>query len=482
MAKTYINTVKYEVTINFNIDGVVEKHDIVGAVFGQSEGLLGEDLDLRELQKNGKIGRIEIDQKSMGGKTQGTLIIPSSLDMVETCILSAAIETVDKVGPYPSNFSTVKVEDTRSVKRNQITNRAKELLRTLMEKQIPESSELARQVREEVRAADIEEWGPEKLPAGPAINESDSIIVVEGRADVVNLLKNNIKNVIGMRGGNIPRTIPELAKTKSITLFVDGDRGGELILRKLQQTANVDFVARAPTGLEVEELPRKEIIMALRRKIPLTSKPRIGTSDEFAGHAVDEPAAPGHVVAPSQAPMFKPSNERRFDETDRRPMEAHKPAFQESRPAFGKPKFQEGSALSESHFSESEPQQTEDAQDSDEPVLVDDDNEFKTQGFASTPMNSSGDDMEQFKQISENLKGSGKAKFLDAGNAELKTVEVRDLVHSIKDVKGLHAIVFDGVVTKRLAEAAEKFNVAFVVGRKRIKFRDPKKTKIIAFE
>ena len=45
---------------NFEIEGVVEKPDVIGAVFGQTEGLFGPELELRELQKSGRIGRIEI--------------------------------------------------------------------------------------------------------------------------------------------------------------------------------------------------------------------------------------------------------------------------------------------------------------------------------------------------------------------------------------------------------------------------------------
>ena len=77
MAKAYINVTKYQVTLSFKIEGIVDKHDIIGAVFGQSEGLLGEEMDLRELQQNGKIGRIEILPKSAGGSTTGKMIVPS---------------------------------------------------------------------------------------------------------------------------------------------------------------------------------------------------------------------------------------------------------------------------------------------------------------------------------------------------------------------------------------------------------------------
>ncbi|RLG70156.1 MAG: DNA primase [Candidatus Iainarchaeum archaeon] len=270
MAKTYINATKYEISAVFRVEGVVDRHDVVGAIFGQSEGLLGEDLDLRELQKNGKIGRIEITTAVQNGVTTGRLIVPSSLDMVETCILGAAIETVDKVGPCRATFKVVSIKDTRAKKRELIIDRAQELLEKMVNEQIPETEELVRIVRERVRTSGIVDYGPDRLPAGDEIENADTIIVVEGRADVLTLLKNNIRNVIGMDGSKISQTIVELCNRKKVIAFVDGDRGGELILRKLAQLAKVDFVARAPEGKEVEELTRKEIIMALRKKMPLS--------------------------------------------------------------------------------------------------------------------------------------------------------------------------------------------------------------------
>ncbi|MEM4598461.1 MAG: DNA primase DnaG [Candidatus Diapherotrites archaeon] len=268
MAKTYINSTKYEISAVFKIEGVVDKHDVVGAIFGQSEGLLGEDLDLRELQKNGKIGRIEIIANVQNGITTGNLVVPSSLDIVETCIIGATIETVDKVGPCNATFKVVNVKDKRTWKREQIVARAQELLDKAMHEQIPETEELIKTVKERLRVSALAEYGPDKLPAGDAVETSDHVIVVEGRADVLTLLKNNIRNVIGMDGSKISPTIVELSKRKKVVAFVDGDRGGELILRKLMQLAKVDFVARAPEGKEVEELTNKEIVMALRKKVP----------------------------------------------------------------------------------------------------------------------------------------------------------------------------------------------------------------------
>ena len=104
---------------------------------------------------------------------------------------------------------------------------------------------------------------------GAAIKDSDSIIVVEGRSDVLNLLKYGIKNTIAVQGTNIPKTVQKLSKERTVTVFLDGDRGGDLILREMLQVAEVDFVARAPPGTEVEELTYKQIVKALRYKTPV---------------------------------------------------------------------------------------------------------------------------------------------------------------------------------------------------------------------
>ncbi len=268
MAKTYLDTVKYVVKARIDVDGLVEKPDVVGAIFGQTEGLLGEDLDLRELQKSGRIGRIEVELENKSGKTTGVLTVPSSLDKAETAIIAAALETVDRVGPCEAKITVETIEDTRAKKREYIINRAKELLRKLIEEKMPESKELADMVRAEVRQAELVEYGPEKIPAGPEVDSAEEVIVVEGRADVLNLLKHGFKNVISLKGAKIPKTIIELSKKKTITLFIDGDRGGDIIAKQLAEVAEIDFIARAPDGKEVEELTRKEIIKALRNKLP----------------------------------------------------------------------------------------------------------------------------------------------------------------------------------------------------------------------
>ncbi len=250
-------------------DGVVEKPDVVGAIFGQSEGLLGDELDLRDLQKGGKIGRIEVDIDSKKGRTEGIIFIPSGLDKVESSILAASLETIDRIGPCKARVEIESIEDVRVQRRQKIVDRAEELYKKMNDRSKTVSESLVASVREEVEKGDIISYGEEKLPAGPAINDSDSIIVVEGRSDILNLLKYGIKNTIAVQGTNIPKAVQKLSRERTVTVFLDGDRGGDLILKEMLQVAEVDFVARAPPGTEVEELTYKQIVKALRYKTPI---------------------------------------------------------------------------------------------------------------------------------------------------------------------------------------------------------------------
>lgn len=258
---------KYIIHATIDIEGVVDRPDVIGAIFGQTEGLLGADLELRELQRSGRIGRIEVNTDTQSGKTKGSIDVPSSLDKAETAIIAAALEIIQRIGPCNAKIQTQNIEDVRVSKRNFVVERAKELLRNLQNNSMPDSQELADEVAYSVRVMEIQEYGKERLPAGPAIDSSDDIIIVEGRADVLNMLKHGFKNVIAMNGTSVPETILELCKKKVVTMFADGDRGGNLIIRDLTSQADVDFVTKAPDGKEVEEITKKEIHIALRSKI-----------------------------------------------------------------------------------------------------------------------------------------------------------------------------------------------------------------------
>jgi hypothetical protein len=261
------DTEKYLIHAAITADGVVERSDVVGAIFGQTEGLLGDDLDLRDLQQSSKVGRIDVEIDSQNGQSFGTVTIASTLDRVKTAILAASLETITRVGPCRATVEVTDIEDVREAKRREVVERAKELLSESFDESVMSSTEILDEVKESVRIEDISEY--EGLPAGPRADESDAIVVVEGRADVLTLLRYGIKNAVGVEGTNVPDAVAALTQERTTTAFLDGDRGGRLILRELTQVGDVDHVAFAPEGRSVEDLDRHEVFAALRGKDPI---------------------------------------------------------------------------------------------------------------------------------------------------------------------------------------------------------------------
>jgi len=266
MAKISPLSIKYIIHAKLNATGAVEKPDIIGAIFGQTEGLLGDELEMRELQKTGKIGRIEVTANYEDGNTSGEIEVPSAMDKTETTILAAALETIERVGPSDTKITVEEIEDVRGSKRDYILERAKKLMEKLGDTK-NNLDEMTNEIQDSKKLSKIQSYGTENLPCGDI--SGDELIIVEGRADVINLLRNNIKNVISMNGAKLPKTIIELTKEKpDVTLFVDGDRGGNLIIKNVVDSAKIDYITMAPEGKEVEELTGKEILQALRKKVP----------------------------------------------------------------------------------------------------------------------------------------------------------------------------------------------------------------------
>jgi DNA primase len=432
MAKTYIDTVKYLIYTQVEIDGLVEKPDVVGAIFGQTEGLLGDELDLRDLQKNGRIGRIEVDLDGKDGRTSGTIKIPSSLDMVETCIIAAALETVDRVGPCEARLKIGKVEDTRSLKRKVMVERAKALLKNLLNTEIPESKEISELVRDEVKTAEIVEYGQDRLAAGPMVDKSEEVVFVEGRADVINLLKNDIANVVAIGGARITKTIVELSKKKEVTIFLDGDRGGDIILNELvQSNVDIDFIARAPTGMEVEELTRKEIIKYIRNRVPFEQ----GVNKKALERRTRE------------VPKFRQTAEQ-IEEKERRVEAEHAQVI--IPPLHQKREKKEDFSLDIELEKDHAPAPKAPRAVVEEP---------KVEKFEPLEKD---DLVKELAQLANTLK----ARFYNEKLERVGEVQVRDVIKSLSDARGIHAIVFDGIITQRLADLASKQGVKIIVGIK----------------
>jgi DNA primase len=399
---------KYIIHTSIEIEGVVERPDVIGAIFGQTEGLLGADLELRELQRSGRIGRIEVNVEIKGGKTHGSIIIPSSLDKAETSIVGAALEVIERIGPCNAKIKVENIEDVRVSKRRFVIERAKELLKQMTDKTMPDSQEMADEVAYSVRMMEIQEYGKDRLPCGPGIDEADEIIIVEGRADVLNLLKHGFKSVIAMNGTSLPATIIELSKRKTVTAFVDGDRGGDLIIKDLLANAEIDFVAKAPDGKEVEEITKKEIHKALRGKI---------------------------TVEQAKLEFGREPERKQFSSSDR-PDRSESRNMQERRP-FIRPMQQRPMSA---------------------PVIN------VNRGFQRKTPVISPEERAKFKTMLEELIGTRGAYILDAKLNIMGKVPISELDTTLKSLNsGIYAVVFDGLIERPLIEVAEKINVSYLV-------------------
>ena len=420
-----VDTTKYVIYADITAEGIVERPDVVGAIFGQTEGLLGSDLDLRDLQKTGRLGRIDVQITSSGGKSSGTISIPSSFDKVETAILAAALETIDRVGPCIAHIAINRIEDVRASKRKYVIERAKRILVEMFDENILETEEITEEIKQSVRVEEIIHLGKDSLPAGPNVLDSDAILVVEGRADVLNLLKYGIKNAVAVGGTNVPPTIPDLCAKKVVTAFTDGDRGGELIIKELLQVADIDYVARAPEGKSVEDMTQKEIVRALRQKIPVEQ-----VLDQY---------------------KIKNQPKKRREITTKR-----KSLIRET-PFCVRNMAERAEAIAPRRIVPREVV----------PRAIPHVEEKVVAPEVVTPEPEPEPEKEWFRQHVDELDGTLSARLMDRNHNILKEVAVRDLARELKDTNGdVNGVIFDGVVTQRILDIAAEKGLEYLIGAK----------------
>ncbi len=401
---------KYLIEAAVEIQGLVDKPDIVGALFSQTEGLLGSELDLRNLQNTGRIGRIEVEVEHKGDRTVGKIYIPSNLDRYETSLLAAMLESVDKVGPYNAKVQVLRIGDLREEKRKKIMDRARELLSKIEAETLPDTKEIVERFVDQMKEAELVKYGSEGLPAGPDVDKSDTVIIVEGRADVINLLKHGYRNVIAIEGasGGIPKSVVDLSRKKTVIAFVDGDRGGDLVLRELLKSVDVDYVARAPSGKEVEQLTGKEISKALRNKLPIEEY--LLTIEKKERQVIEEAKQEAKEQRQEQAQTTKEGKqEAEASGAVEVPVEKHETAPEEIK--------------------------------TEKPHLT-------------PPMQLEVKIPPQVVEEMSKLEGTLEAVIYDENWNVIKRVPVRDLVDALQQVTNAHAIIFDGVCTQRLVDAA----------------------------
>ena len=280
--------VKYHVKLSYEVDGLVERADIIGAIFGQTEGLLGPEMNLNELQRVSKVGRIEVNAKSTANTTSGDALIPMSTDIDTCALIAAAIESIDKVGPFDCKFQLDAIDDVRAAKKDDIVRRAKEIKQKWATKTVSEGDTMLKDVHEG-SAGKVQTYGPSKLPCSSGIHDSPWIILVVGRADIINLLRAGYDNALAIEGAKIDESIKDLCNSKDkVVAFLDGDRAGGFILKELKSVVNIDVELRADPDVEVEELTPQRISEILD---PVAEDMKNGTGSVSLKNEDDKPIA-----------------------------------------------------------------------------------------------------------------------------------------------------------------------------------------------
>ena len=411
--------VKYHVKLKFEVDGLVEKADIIGAIFGQTEGLLGPEMNLNELQKVSKVGRIEVNVDTRANIAKGDAVIPMSTDISTAALIAAAIESIDKVGPFQAKFLLVGIDDIRAIKKKIIVDRAKRIVQEWATKTISEGEEMLKDVYDASKPGKLTAFGKAQLACGTGVFDSDWIILVEGRADVINLLRAGFDNAIAIEGAKVDESIIKLTEGKRVVAFLDGDRAGDLILKELHGLVKIDKVLRAPNGREVEECTPLEIAEILR-----------------------EAVSPQTVARHPRSAVTQTQQDSKHD------YRKHGDGSEPIHPAYG------GQTT---RIADNDGKETLQTDHNQEMVL-------KVQNV--------------FSEINETLE----AVLLDDSMRILIKVPVSDIVKQLGDSEGGKYLVLDGIVTQRLIDVADRAGIEYIVGHRTTASKKPSAVKVHTFE
>jgi DNA primase len=409
--------VKYHVKLKFEVDGLVEKADIIGAIFGQTEGLLGPEMNLNELQKVSKVGRIEVNVDSKSNSARGDALIPMSTDISTAALIAAAIESIDKVGPFQAKFSLIGIDDIRAIKKKIIVDRAKKIVQEWATKTISEGEEMLKDVYDASKPGRLTTFGKAQLACGVGVYDSDWIILVEGRADVINLLRAGYDNAIAIEGAKIDETILKLTQGKRIIAFIDGDRAGDLILKELQGLVKIDKVYRAPTGREVEECTPLEILEILK------------DVQEYI----------------KNINIYKPPSESQL----------------ETRNNLQYPQNQ------------NQINTVTDKDVTDKQQIKDIDSNYPAMGKNLSAIEENEEILSTIKQIFPQINETLEAIIFDKSLKSLIKVPVSDIVKKVSDAHGGKLLILDGIITQRLVEAANIAGIQYIIGHRTSSLKKP---------
>jgi DNA primase len=303
------------IQISIEIAGRVTQSDIIGAVFGQTEQVLGDTLDLRKLQKEGKLGRIEVHTEYNDKGTLGTITIPSHMDTTNTVIIAAALETIEKIGPCQAKAKVSKIENIKEIKVKEIIAHAKEVLKKFMSVSI-DSQELIDKVNSEMKMSQATEY--KGIVCGPNLQYHDELFFVEGIREVQNLLKTGIKNVAAFGDMSNKETLKELAEKYEIIALVD--RGKTHLVKQLMEFADIDNFATPDGHGKIHALNSKELHKAIRNYV--STEQLVGQVRKYPTHRPESraPARPAPPVRQdSRAPPRPDSRSRQGHPRHERP-------------------------------------------------------------------------------------------------------------------------------------------------------------------
>jgi DNA primase len=412
--------VKYHVKLKFDVDGLVEKADIIGAIFGQTEGLLGPEMNLNELQKVSKVGRIEVNVDTKSNSARGDALIPMSTDISTAALIAAAIESIDKVGPFQAKFSLVGIDDIRAIKKKVIVDRAKKIVQEWATKTISEGEEMLKDVYDASKPGRLTTFGKAQLACGVGVFDSDWIILVEGRADVINLLRAGYDNSIAIEGAKIDETILKLTQGKRTIAFIDGDRAGDLILKELQGLVDIEKVYRAPAGREVEECTPLEISEILK------------DVEQFIKDKINDTN-----TVPSNVQQIR--NHYRIDQNQ------NQSTYQDQNSSITYNRNFTNQSLSKHNNYDNNDQ----SQNPDNMITKEDE---EVSSIVKTV----------FQEINETLD----AMVFDKSMKRIVKIPISEIMKKISDLKDGNLLILDGIVTPRLVEAANKSGIKYIIGHR----------------
>jgi len=410
--------VKYHVKLKFEVDGLVEKADIIGAIFGQTEGLLGPEMNLNELQKVSKVGRIEVNVDSKSNSARGDALIPMSTDISTAALIAAAIESIDKVGPFQAKFSLIGIDDIRAIKKKIIVDRAKKIVQEWATKTISEGEEMLKDVYDASKPGRLTTFGKAQLACGVGVYDSEWIILVEGRADVINLLRAGYDNAIAIEGAKIDETILKLTQGKKIIAFIDGDRAGDLILKELQGLVKIDKVYRAPTGREVEECTPLEISEILK-----------DVQEYIKNINVYKPQIESQIQTKNN--LLNPQVQSQINTVN---MDNDNINKLQSKGLI------DSNINIDSNYSPTEKNLSH----------IEEDKEI----------------VSTIKQIFPQINETLEAIIFDKSLKSMIKVPVSDIVKKVSDAHGGKLLILDGIITQRLVEAANKAGIQYIIGHR----------------